>query len=424
MAGESMPQKTKVLPKDDYYRKYYWDLRKDAWNCTRCSCCKWIDSWDVKSARFAYACPSSARYLFDAYSCQGRMDIALALLDGKLQYSDSESLLDIIYKCDTCGNCDASCKRVQDLQPLKVMLEIRAKLVEDGHFLPAHKAVIDGLKKENNMMQRPRSQRGNWTMGLKAKDLTKEKAKVAYHAGCLLSYDEGLWKVARVAVTLLNSVGVDVGIMGQAEMCCGGRAYDMGYRADFTRLAHLNEEAFKKAGVDTVVVSCAGCYRAFKLLYPELGKKLKIVHILEYVDFLIKEGKIELTKKAPLKLTYHDPCRLGRLSRPYVPGESIGGIYEPPREILRAVPGVELVEMERIKESAWCCGAGGGVREAYPDFSFWTAAQRIEEAKATGAEAIVTACPWCMKNFADVIKKQGEKLRVYDVLQVVQKGVR
>ena len=129
------------------------------------------------------------------------------------------------------------------------------------------------------------------------------------------------------------------------------------------------------------------------------------------------------TKEVPLRVTYHDPCHLGRRSKPYVPGEPIDGIYEPPRDILKAIPGLELVEMERIKEYAWCCGAGGGVKEAYPDFALWTAGERMEEAKAAGAEAIVTACPWCERNYIDAINERGEAIKVYDIVELVQQAI-
>lgn len=147
-------EREKVLPEDLWYRRYYWDIRKVAWNCARCSICKWVDSWEVKDARFAKICPSSLHYLFDAYSCQGRMDLSLALIDGELTYDDPE-VLDIMYKCNTCCACDAMCKGVQDMEPLRAMLEIRAKLVEQGQLLPQHMLVIDHLRKEDNMMMEP-----------------------------------------------------------------------------------------------------------------------------------------------------------------------------------------------------------------------------------------------------------------------------
>ena len=414
-------EKGKSLPKDDWHRKYYWDLRKNAWNCARCSVCKWVDSWEVKSARFAKICPSSLYYLFDAYSCQGRMDVSLALIDGTLKYEDSPALLDIFYKCNMCGGCDAMCKRVQDMEPLRVIQEMRAKLVEDGQLLPLHIPVMDNLRKEDNMMMKPKAERGKWAEGLKVKDLTKEKAEVVFHAGCNLSFDEGLWKVARTAVTLLQNAGVDVGIMGKDETCCGGKAYEMGYQGELTKYAESNIEAWTNAGVKTVITTCSDGYYTFKHLYPELGSKFEVLHIVEFIDRLIKEGKLKFTKTIPMTVTYHDPCHLGRRDHVYVPGEAIMGIYDSPRDIIKSIPGVELVEMERIKEYAWCCGAGGGVKEAYPDFNTFTAQERIEEAKATGAEALVTACPWCERNFLDTLN--GDKMKVYDIVELVQQAI-
>jgi len=412
----------KVLPQDDWARKYYWDLRKVAWQCSRCSVCKWVDAWEVKSARFAKVCPSSLYYLFDAYSCQGRMDVAIALIDEKLKYEDSPALLDIYYKCNMCGGCDAMCKRVQDMEPLRVIQEIRTRLVGDGQLLPNHLPVIESLRKEDNMMMKPKADRGKWAEGLKVKDLTSEKAEVVFHAGCHLSFDEEQWPVARTALQILQKAGVDVGIFGKDETCCGGKAYEMGYKGEFTKYAENNMEAWKNAGVKTVVTPCSDGYYAFKHLYPEVGSNFEVLHMVEFIDRLIKEGKLKFTRKVPMTVTYHDPCHLGRRDHVYVPGEAIMGIYDAPRDIIKSIPGVELVEMYRIKEYAWCCGAGGGAKEAYPDFNAFTARERIEEAKATGAEALVTACPWCERNFLDAISANGEKMKVYDIVELVQQA--
>jgi len=184
-----------------------------------------------------------------------------------------------------------------------------------------------------------------------------------------------------------------------------------------------------------------------KLYYPRLGKgmKFEVYHITEYLDRLIKEGKLKLTKEVPLEVTYHDPCHLGRLGEAHIPwkGEhkkvmnqvnihmprkifrkGTHGVYDPPRDVLKAIPGLKLTEMERIKEYAWCCGAGGGVKEAYPEFAIRTAQERIEEARvAAGAEAIVTACPWCERNFKDALKDNGGGMKVYDIIELVQQAI-
>ncbi len=413
----------KVLPRDPWQRKYYWDLRKVAWQCSRCSVCKWVDAWEVKSAQFAKVCPSSWYYLFDAYSCQGRMDVAVALVDGKLKYEQSPDMTGVFYKCNMCGGCDAMCKRVQDMEPLRVIQEMRSKLVSDGQLLPAHMPVMEHLRQEDNMMLKPKADRGKWARGLKVKDLTRQKAKVVFHAGCHISYDKDQWHIARTAVTLLKNAGVDVGIMGKAEVCCGSRPYEMGYQSEFTKYAQNNIEAWQNAGVKTVVTPCSDGYWAFKHLYPTLGAKFEVLHLVEFLDRLIKDGRIKFTKSVPMTVTYHDPCHLGRRDHVYVPGEPIMGIYDAPRNIIQSIPGVELVEMYRIKEYAWCCGAGGGAKEGYPDFNAATARFRVEEAKTTGAAALVTACPWCERNFVDAINQNGDNLKVLDLVELVQQAI-
>ncbi len=420
------------------------DYEKDMMRCTRCSECKWIPLAQIKSWRYAQVCPSIGRYNFHAYSAGGRMIIGLSLLDDRIGYTDN--FLDILYRCQMCGACDVSCKCSKDLEPFAVTQELRIKAVEDGQLHPVHMMVIDGLRKEDNMMLAEKADRGRWAEGLDVKDITQEQAAVYFHAGCRYCYDEELWPVAQGAVNLLRKAGVDVGIAGKDENCCGGRAYELGYQGEATKYAESNVEMLKTARVKTVVTSCADGYYAFKVLYPKMGIKtdFEVLHITEYLDRLLKEGKLRLTRKLPMTVTYHDPCHLGRMGEPYVPWEGVQkkvfeqsyvndppkpcrkgtkGIYQPPRDVVKSVPGLELVEMERIKEFAWCCGAGGGVIDAYPDFATWVARERLEEAKATGAEAIVTACPWCKRNFSDAIKESGDRLKVYDIVELLEQAI-
>ncbi|MFC1969162.1 (Fe-S)-binding protein [Chloroflexota bacterium] len=409
---------------DPFYLKYYYDPRKIAENCKRWGVCRFVPGWLLKSKRFSKVCPSSAYYYFDAYSQQGRLHLALGLMDGVLKYEDSPGLLDIVYKCLLCGGCDAQCKLwCGEMEGLRVMEELRANLVTDGQLLPALMPIIDSLRKNDNMVMEPKAERGKWAEGLDVKNLADENSEVCYHAGCLTSYDKALWKIARGAVTLLIDSGVDVGIMGEDETCCGGRAYELGYRGEFIKYAEHNIEAYRRAGVKTIVTSCSDCYCTFKRRFPEVGSDFEVLHMVEFIDRLIKEGKLKFTKTVPITVTYHDPCHLGRRSDIFVPGKPIEGIYDPPRDVIKSIPGVELVEMERIREYAWCCGSGGHVREIDPDFSAWTASERIEEAKATGAQALVTACPWCERNFTDAVNSFEQKLKVYDILELVQQGI-
>jgi len=203
-------------------------------------------------------------------------------------------------------------------------------------------------------------------------------------------------------------------------------------------------DMIKKAGIKTVVTGCADGYQAFKVLYDKYNLKgdLEVLHISEYIDKLIKEGRLKPRRKVNLSVTYHDPCRLGRLGEPWVhwegkkiPGDRFvfdppksyrrgtNGVYDPPRDVIRSIPGVKLAEMTRIKEYSWCCGAGGGVIESNPEFAKWTAQDRIDEAVSTGAEAIVTACPWCEKTFNVALKDNGSSLKVYDIVELVEKAI-
>ena len=423
MATAKENKERKSFPLDDWYHKYYYDMQKVAKGCMRCSQCKWIDWWEVKNPRFSRVCPCNTYYNFDAYSCQGKMDLSLAILEGRLDYDSAPGIVDVYYKCDTCGGCDASCKRVNDMEPTKLFLDMRAKLVEDGQMLLEHMALIENLRQEDNMMMAPRVDRGKWAQGLDVKHVTEESTEVLFHAGCAASYDARMWPTLKNAIEILKAAKIDIGILGKDESCCGCRAYDMGYRGEFTKFAENNIELWKNSGVKTVVTACADGYWAFKRLYPDVGSNVQVYHIVEYIEKLINEGNLKLTSKVPMTVTYHDPCHLGRRMNEYQAGHAIMGMYETPRNVLKAIPGVELVEMYRIKEYAWCCGAGGGVKEAFEDFSKWTANERLLEAATTGAGAIVTACPWCERNFQDAQSGKRHEMAIYDIVDLVRKAL-
>jgi Fe-S oxidoreductase len=386
-------------------------------------------------------CPSISKYNFHAYSGGGRLNIALATLNDGLKYTDK--LLDIVYNCQMCGACGVSCNYAMDMEVQEPINEFRIKCVEDGQSHPALDKVIKGLRRQGSMVPVNRK-RGAWAYGMKLKDATKRKVDVLYHVGCLTSYDKDMHKLARATAKILQKAGVNFGIAGNNETCCGGRAYQMGYEKDFLRQAKKNMAMIKKAGIKTVVTSCADGYQAFKVLYDKYKLKgdLEVLHISEFIDRLIKAGKLKLRKRVDASVTYHDPCRLGRLGEPWIhwegkkiPGDRFvfdppkeyrrgsNGIYEPPRDVLKSIPGVKLMEMTRIKEYAWCCGSGGGVGESNPDFAKWTARERIEEAASSGAEAIVTACPWCEKTFKDTIGETGGNMKVYDIVELVENAL-
>ncbi len=417
------------------------DYEKSMSYCIRCSSCKWIPYNKIQSKRFSGNCPAISKYNFHSYAGGGRVAMAYALHLGRSEISDET--LDTIYRCQMCGSCQVACHIVGEIcEPLEIGRELRIQCVEDGNLLPEHMFMVDSMRKDDNPLGEPKAERGDWAEGLGLKNINTEQADVLFHAGCRFSYDQDLRGVVRGAATLLKQAGVDVGIGGQEEACCGGRAFDIGYRGQMETYADDIISRLRASGASKMVTPCADCYSTFKQFYTMIRKEIdiEILHTTEYFDRLMKEGRLEPKGNGSLRVTYHDPCHLGRLGDTYVPWDGewkkafgqinvpdpprkvhrgTEGIYEQPRDVIKAIPGIELVEMERIREYSWCCGAGGGVREAYEDFSEWTALERIEEAKDVGADALVTTCGWCERNFKDALEAKGDNFKIFDLTELL-----
>lgn len=409
--------------------------------CCRCSTCKFVPMQRVSGYEYANVCPSIARYNFHSYSGGGRLNIGAAALRQGMQYTPR--LLDIVYNCQMCGACGVSCNYAMDMEVMEPITQFRLKCVADGQTHPALDAVIARLRAEGSTVP-VRGKRGAWAAGLKLKDANKQKVATLLYVGDLASYEPALQKVAQAAARLLIKAGVDFGIAGDAETSSGGEAYEMGYEADFLAQAQKNRAFFRQAGIRTVITVSPHDYHAFKVLYEkfQLRGELEVRHISEYLSELLQAGKLQPRRRLALNVTYHDPCHLGRLSEPWVhwqgqkvPGDRFvfdppkpyrrgtGGCYEPPRALLGSIPGLKLTEMQRIKEYAWCCGAGGGVSESNPEFAQWTARERLAEAEASGAEALVTACTGCEKNFGAAIAATGSRLQVYDIVELLEQAI-
>jgi Fe-S oxidoreductase len=382
------------------------DVKQWLYGCSRCGTCK-----DVLRI-FVPSCPAGEKYQFESFFPSGQMAIARAVNEGILSLEDDD-IRERIYACTGCLSCEQQCQVYHHNHIFEIIQAVREEAVTQGYLKPEYMAMYYGLRGEDNVFGEPKSKRGDWAKDLDVKNAGQEKADVLYHAGCILSFDSELWEVSRSALALMKAAGVDVGIMGVEESCCGGRSYEIGYTGEFTKYAQHCMDTFNAIGVSKVVTSCSDGYATMKNLYPKVGTGMKFetLHFSEYLKQLVDAGSLKLTKKVPMKITYHDPCHLGRHM-----GEN--GLYDVPRELLKGIPGIELVEMERIRENAWCCGAGAGVSQANPELSLWTANERLEEAKATGAEALVTSCPWCERNFKDAVEEYGVDIKIYDIAEI------
>jgi Fe-S oxidoreductase len=422
------------------------DYHYEMSHCHRCSYCKFMPFQLTKSLRFSNNCPSIGFRNFHAYSAGGRVILGHSLVTGRLQ-EYTETMKQIVFECTLCGACQIQCRTYNyNLNPLEVMQELRSHFVEQGEFVLEHMMMIEGLKREDNVFGEPKKNRGDWAEGLEVKDINREPADVLFHAGCRVSYDEDFRDMARRAVTILKRAGVDLGIAGKSEACCGGRAHETGFSGEMGRFAEDLLSRVKSCGATKLVTLCADCYGTFKGSYPLIGRKLEVevLHITEVLDRLVREGRIQFTHPVPMRVTYHDPCRLGRRSEAGEPwaGEyrrlqphiyapvpekpirlGLNGCYDPPRNVLKAIPGLELVEMERNRIHSFCCGAGAGALEAFEDFSTHTATERIEEARSTKAIALVTACPWCERMFKDTVARNQTDLSIFDVVELVDQAM-
>ncbi len=409
------------------------DYRYDARHCTGQTLCRWIDLNYVQGHDFAERCPTWKREGFDIYGAVGKCNVVYYLLTGKLDYSDP-TVRDMAYRDLLCGSCDVACKRNLDYE-IQLMLEsLRAKLVETGNGpMPQHMEVTNNIDNNRNFYGKDQSQRLDWL----PKDVkVADKADVLFFVGCRPAFVDT--EIAAATARILNAAKTDFMIM-KDEPCCGHFLFTTGQVEKARKLAEDNLKIIRDTGAKTVVFACADGYKATKVDYPKLlgfttsDLGFEIKHIAELADQWVKEGRLKLTNRITMKLTYHDPCNLGRLSEPWIPWEGIRedwgvfnpprtvrrgihGVYEPPRNILKAIPGIELVEMVRHHENSWCCGNEGGVKEAFPDVSLWTAGERLREAASTGAEALVSACPACKENFKDAAKNG---MKVYDITELI-----
>jgi len=405
------------------------DYRKHVHSCIMCRVCNNVTCFRQPSAKYGLVCPSGDRFRYDNYFAHGKHQMIRALIDGELftqvppheplkpGFYPSERFMHAVYTCTLCGGCEAQCKIQKLLEPMHAFVALREWLVENGHGpLPEHLVLFKNMENYDNPWGAARTRRKRWIpKGTQIKDLSskgKEKAKVLYYVGCTEALIGDMQKVAVGTMKTLMAADVDFGCLFQDEVCCGSTMLRIGDRKGFEKFRDRNIEILNNLGVETIVTACAGCTGAFKEEYAEY-LNCEILHVSEYLERLIVKGKIKPKNKIEKKVTYHDPCHLGRYC----------GIYDAPRNILDAIPGVKLIEMERIREDAYCCGAGAGCSTAFPEFAVGAATRRLEEAReTTGCETVVSACPFCEQNIGNAGKKVG--MEILDVTELLAESIK
>lgn len=318
-----------------------------------------------------------------------------------------------IWRCTTCGLCAQQCPR--DVKQIVNMVALRKFATGYGVFPAAVKSVrtvTANLVADGNPFGEARTKRADWAEGLSVKTFA-EGMEVLYFPGCYLSYDSRLKKVAVATVNILNKAGVDFGILDTKENCCGESIRKTGNESLFKHLARENIKTWIENGVKKILVSSPHCYHTFKNEYPEEFKvNFEVVHISQYLFELINEGRLPISKEYGKKITYHDPCYLGRHN----------GIYDEPRSALKKIPGLELNEMAESRENSLCCGGGGGRIWIETPKSDRFSNLRLDQALETGAEVLVTACPYCITNFEDsrIVLNYDDVIQVKDITEILQ----
>jgi len=400
--------------------KEHW---KDIFSCMGCGDC----GYAIRPAVERYlVCPvKEARgdQGFEISFSRGRMNVLKSILEGKIPLS--KELAEWVYECSECGNCTEVCHMSQNenialptskwIDHIKVWEALRKDLIDAGFApLDKHSNLIDYM--ENQDMKNPygeaKAKRFEWITEFPE---IKDTGELMFFGGCTMPLRQV--ETLKSMMKILISSGKEIA-MSKEEWCCGSIALRIGNEQALTDLIKHNIEIFKDKGAKVLFTACAGCYRTWKKDYPELlGEQLpfEVKHITEILIDLINKNEIPFKSEEAEKIsvTYHDPCHLGRHM----------DFYDIPREVLSKIPGIELIEMKRNRKSAWCCGAGGGVKSQFPELAIEISKERIKEAIETNAHILTTSCPFCIGNLKDAYDELDseikEKIQILDLIDLI-----
>jgi heterodisulfide reductase subunit D len=375
-------------------------VAQSTYECLRCAFCfdaSWLGPVNI--------CPSYVWGSFESYGARGRVALARAIIEGELSYD--QSLTDRVFACTECRACAELCFKFIDT--VKIYAAMREDLAARGMAPGGLAAAAEAVLQTHNLYGKPHDQRHSW---LKDRERVDRRARVAFFVGCTPAYVRRT--MAWESASVLAASGLDLTVLGD-EWCCGHPFLAAGQRARAALAMRHNVEALQSLGVERVVFQCPGCMRTFRKDLPEiLGEPLpfETVHVTEELARQVESGRLRFrVHQAGTVVTYHDPCTLGRGL----------GIYEAPRAIIGAMPGMRLQEMVRHGRDAYCCGAGSFVRYDYSSLTEATGEERFQEAESSGAQMLLTSCPACVTQFQHVRGKLASPMQVMDLVSLVKR---
>jgi Fe-S oxidoreductase len=331
------------------------------------------------------------------------------MIDRNLEAADRPEFWD----CTTCSTCSLRCPR--GLEPHELIIGIRSALIEEGRIPATARDALEGVFKHGNPWGRIRSKRSEWATDLGIKDLSKgEKADMLYFVCCAASYDPRVQEVAKALTGSLARAGVDFGILGNEESCCGSEVRRMGEEGLFEMLVEDNLKLFRERGITRVVTTSPHCYDAFKNKYQD--SEIEFLHYTQLVADLVGSGRLTFSKELNKVITYHDPCYLGKQNN----------IYDEPRDIIKSIPGVKFVDFDRCRERSLCCEGGGGrMWVEGTDSGERLSGIRIKDAVEMGVDIVATACPFCLLTLEDAAKTASldGKIEIKDIMELVAQAI-
>jgi Fe-S oxidoreductase len=323
-----------------------------------------------------------------------------------------------LWDCTTCKTCTTRCPR--GLKPMDLVIGMRGTLVEEGHIPKTIIEAMENAYKHGNPWGRPKNKRTEWIKSLpedlKVKDFSQgDRAEWLYFVGCTASSDPRIQEIAKSLAFILTHAEMDFAILGNEETCCGNEIRRMGEAGLFEELMEANIQRFEAYKIEHIVTACPHGYNALKNEYPQ--GKMDAFHATQLLAKRLEEGKLSLTKEIKKIVTYHDPCFLGKQNN----------VFDEPRMLLSAIPGLAFKELDRSRERSLCCEGGGGRMwaESSSETGQRLAEIRVQDAVELGAEILATACPLCVLTLEDAVKTSGneEKIKVMDVMELLAEAI-